>query len=374
MSRSRLAFFVIILVAVTIVVVAALATGGGGGDDDGGGDAPDHITLRGFYGSEKKDFLANPEVVRILRERYGLTLDATDRGSIEQVTGNVAGMDFLWPSNDLARVLFEELNPQMSVKSQTIFRSPLVLYSWPNPTAALAQAGIVAERDNVKYADMTALAELIVFSRETWQAYGYDNPLRIKIVSTDPVYSNSGNMFYGLLANLLVARETGGAQEVADMVTVEQVLPTLREYYMGLGMLHDGSNALFEDFVATGNGRYPLIINYESLLIEFTLQHPDRRQEILSKIQVIYPEPTVWADHPLIALTPNGQRLLEALQDPEIQALAWEQHGFRSGLLGVDPDTNVLETVNLPERINFATTLPRPEVVQRVLGYLQTGQ
>ncbi len=372
MSRSRWAFIGIIVLAVAVIAIAQLATGGGGDGDKDGDDSANNLPLvevRGFTGSEKIDFLRNPEVQRILRERYNLTVDYTSKGSVAQVIEDSAGMDFLWPSNDMARVLFEELNPQMSVKSSNIFRSPMVLYSWSHIADYLMAAGYIEERSGIYYANMETLVTMAVAGDTTWADLGYaDNPNRFKIISSDPTRSNSGNMFYGLMANLLVKQDTGG--EVADDATIDAVLPAIDAYYDGMGLMKDGSGDLFEAFVATGNGSYPLIINYESLLIEFTLQNPDYRQEILSKIRVIYPEPTMWSDHPLIALTDNGARLMDALEDADLQRIAWEQHGFRSGL-GVISGANNLEGINLPDRIGVATQLPRPSVMLKLIETLE---
>lgn len=372
MSRSRMAFIGIIVLAIAVIVIAQLATGGGDdGDNNGDGEGNNLplVEVSGFTGSEKTDFLSNPEVQRILRERYNITVDYTSKGSVAQVTEPSTGMDFLWPSNDMARVLFEELNPQLSFKSSNIFRSPMVLYSWSHIAGYLLDAGLVEERDDIYYANMETLVTMAVAGDTTWADLGYtENPNRFKIISTDPTESNSGNMFYGLMANLLVKQDTGS--EVADDATIDTVLPVIEAYYDGMGLMKDGSGDLFEAFVATGNGSYPLIINYESLLIEFTLQNPDYRQEILSKIRVIYPEPTMWSDHPLIALTDDGQRLLEALEDEELQRIAWEQHGFRSGLGVISGDSANLEGVKLPDRIGVATQLPRPSVMLKLIETL----
>ena len=43
--------------------------------------------------------------------------------------------------------------------------------------------------------------------------------------------------------------------------------------------------------------------------------------------------------------------LIEALQDEEIQKIVWEQHGFRSGLAGVQNDPKVLNIAGIPESI-----------------------
>jgi hypothetical protein len=360
--RSRIVFVVVIGIAVLVVVASQVLSGGG---SSGGNKTSSATVVKGYIGSEKAGFLQSANIQQILADKYGIKVDYTTLGSIAQVTTtDTTGIDFLWPSNEVALVLYQETHAG-TVKFETIFRSPIVLYSWAEVTDALIQQRIVTEENGIHYADMPKLVDLVL-SDKTWADIGLTTISRkISIISTDPIESNSGNMFYGLLANLL------SPNEVADDATIEQVLPTLKTYYNSLGFLSRGSGDLFSDFINTGMGAYPLIVNYESLLIEFTLQNPANRDEILNQLRIIYPRPTVWSNHPLIALTPNGEKLMEALKDPDVQRIAWEEHGFRSGLIGITNDTSVLQIVNIPATIDDVIPLPRPSVMSRIITALQ---
>lgn len=360
--RSRIIFVVIIGIVVAVVAVSQLLSRSGSASSSGKSSV---ITVSGYIGSEKAEFLQSPKIQKILANRYGLKVDYTSLGSIAQVTtADTTGMDFLWPSSDVALVLYGETHPGR-VKSETIFRSPIVLYSWDQVTDALIQQSIVADENGIYYSDIQKLVELAVQSDKSWQDIGLNISRKINIISTDPVESNSGNMFYGLLANILAPGE------VADDTTIEEVLPVIKAYYNSLGFLPRGSGDLFSDYITTGMGAYPLIVNYENLLIEFTLQNPANRDEILNRLRIIYPRPTVWANHPLIALTPNGEKLMEALKDEEIQKIAWEEHGFRSGLIGITNDTGVLQIISIPATIDAVIPLPRPSVMSRIIAVLE---
>ena len=76
------------------------------------------------------------------------------------------------------------------------------------------------------------------------------------------------------------------------------------------------------------------------------------------KVRILYPQPTVWSSHPLIILQEKANILIEALQDEEIQKIAWEQHGFRSGLAGVQNDPKVLNIAGIPESITYVVPMP----------------
>ncbi|MGQ9682760.1 MAG: hypothetical protein ACUVX9_09510 [Anaerolineae bacterium] len=324
------------------------------------------ITVHGYVGSEKVGLLRNPQVIRILRQRYGLTVDHTSMGSIEQVRTDTAGKDFLWPSNEVALEIYKESHPG-KVKAETVFNSPIVLYSWEPVTEALVRQGIVEKAESTYYAvDMPKLIELITSGKE-WKDIGLPQLYgKVSVISTDPTKSNSGNMFYGLLVNLL------NNGQVADDQAVERLLPTIRAYYESLGYLEQGSGDLFKRFVRTGMGDKPLIAGYENQLVEFSLENEANREQILAQIRILYPRPTVWSSHPLIALTPNGEVLLKAMQDTDIQRIAWEQHGFRSGLVGIQNDPKILNVVGIPATVTSVMPLPRPSAMERLIqGLLQ---
>lgn len=321
-------------------------------------------TVKGYMGGEKTGFLANPEIQRILRDRYRLQVDATPLGSLDMVRADTTNLDFLWPSNEVALELYKEQHGG-TAKSDLIFNSPIVFYSWDVVTDALVQKGIVKPEGAIYYIDnMPQLAQDLV-SDKPWSEMGLPQLFgNFSIISSDPTKSNSGNMFAGLFANMLL----GG--KVADTSTIEEVLPQVKGYYTSLGYLEPGSGDVFKRFLRAGVGDKPIIVGYESQLIEFSIQNEANRDEILKRIRIIYPRPTVWSSHPLIILTPNGDALSKALQDPEIQKIAWEQHGFRSGLIGIQNDPKVLNIIGVPASITSVMPLPRPQVMERLIQYL----
>jgi hypothetical protein len=118
-------------------------------------------------------------------------------------------------------------------------------------------------------------------------------------------------------------------------------------------------------------GAQPLVVLYENQLVEYSLEHPSQLELLRAKVRIIYPQPTVWAVHPLISLSENGDRLIAALQDPQLQKLAWERHGFRSGLAGVDNDPQVLQVAGIPAQITSVVPLPGAGVMTRLLQSLE---
>jgi len=70
----------------------------------------------------------------------------------------------------------------------------------------------------------------------------------------------------------------------------------------------------------------------------------------------------------MIALTDRGSRLIEAASHPAFQALAWEQHGFRSGIPGIQNDPAIFKIAGIPQSIDQVMAMPAPAVVEKILA------
>ena len=159
--------------------------------------------ISGYVGGEKIGLLEDEQVRKILKDKYRLSLDYNRAGSIEMVTTlDRAGQDFLFPSNQTALELFEgeEGSPE---KSQIVFNTPIVLYTHAAVAEALTAEGVFSQSGGVLTADMEQLVELME-SGAQWSDVGLPELYgSVTVGTTDPAKSNSGNMFAGLLANVL---------------------------------------------------------------------------------------------------------------------------------------------------------------------------
>lgn len=333
-----------------------------------GGGAPvtaaDAVTVKGYVGGEKLGFLADPDVQKILRDKYGVTVDGTKLGSIEMVQGSTQGQDFLWPSSQVALELYKSRGGKFQ-KADVVFNSPIVFYSWDVVTEALIKNGVVQKLGASYYVVDAPKFIRMINTGTSWKQIGLPELYgRVSVRSTDPTKSNSGMMFAGLLANI-----TNGG-EVVDDTTLPKSLPEVKTFFGRLGYLEPSSADLFNQFLSMGEGANPMIVGYENQLTEFNLENPQYRDLLRKRIRILYPRPTVWSNHPLIALTDSGVKLLNALKDPEIQKLAWEHHGFRSGLVGVQNDPSVLQVVGIPAQIQNVVPMPTPQVMQKIIDSL----
>jgi hypothetical protein len=335
----------------------------------GGGDAVTTANLTlvtGKAGSEKISFLQSDKVRRLLAEQ-GLRVEVRKSGSVEMVLETTAqDEDFLWPASQVNVEFFKNSGSSFK-QSADVFNSPIVLYSWDIVTDALIKAGIVQHRDGVNYiVDLPKLLDHIM-AKKHWKEVNLPQLYGSMIIrTTDPSKSNSGSMFAALIANTL----NGG--EVVATDSVGSVLPQVRDFYARLGYMEDSSAVLFEKFLQQGAGAYPLIVGYENQLVEYSLMHKEHLELLKAKVRILYPVPTVWASHPLIALNDKGKKLLDALKKPEIQSIAWEEHGFRSGLMGVENDPAVLDVIGLPKSIDAVMPMPSAAVMEQITRQLSS--
>lgn len=315
-----------------------------------------------YYGGEKSALLNNPAVQRIIEDRYKITLDATKAGSIEMATTlDSTGKDCLWPSNMVAVELARQSNRPVR-GDETIFNSPIVFYAWSDVADALEAAGVVQERANgFLYADVQALGAL--FDREArWKEdLGLNIYGPFKVFSTHPAKSNSGNIWAGLLATVF----NGG--ETPNEAALPSLLPRITAYFEAMGHMEASSGDIFENFLKQGMGSRPMIVGYENQLVEFLNENADYADLIRARIRVLYPEPTIFASHPLISLTADCDRLAEALVDPQLQAIAWAEHGFRTGLIGVENDPADISTISMPETVELVVPMPSAAVMARII-------
>lgn len=324
------------------------------------------VSISIYVGGEKSALLVNPKVAAIIKDRYRITLDATRAGSVEMVTTlDTTTKDCLWPSNTVS-IEMARASGKSVLADETIFNSPIVLYAWSDVADGLTKAGLIRNApDGTLLADVQALGTLITSGKRWKEDLGLNIYGAFKVTSTDPVKSNSGLIWSALLATAL---DNGTTPTDADL---PRLLPQLKAYFGAMGFMETSSGDLFENFLKQGMGARPIIVGYENQLVEFVTENQRYADLIKAKIKVIYPEPTIFASHPLISLTPTCKRLAEALIDPDLQQLAWAEHGFRTGLIGVNNDPALITVAKLPETVDLVVPMPSARVMADIVSALQ---
>lgn len=328
------------------------------------GNAPRIVNVDGYVGGEKIELLEDEEVQSVFEEKYGLNVDYSRAGSLDMMTADLSGRDYLFPSSSIALEYYEDLHGS-PVQSEIVLNTPIVLYTHQIVLDAFESQGLITTDGDIHYIDMAGLLELIQNGAQ-WSDIGLPELYgRVSVDTTDPSKSNSGNMFAALVANVL---NEGQTVTEADLAAI---LPELQDIFGKLGYMETSSSDLFSQFLRMGVGAEPIIAGYESQLIEYAALYPDEYDRIRGDVVMLYPAPTVWSAHVMIALDENGQILLNAMQDEDIQEIAWKKHGFRTGNYGDIADSGAIPAEGVAASITQVAQVPSYDVMKVIIEQLE---
>lgn len=328
------------------------------------GKSTDITVINGYLGGEKIGIMEDKQIADILAKKYHIAFEYSRAGSLDMVTADQTGRNYLFPSSRTALEYYKEQHGE-PVSDEIIFNTPIVLYSHKAVAEALMTDGTVTLSEGVYYADMKKLTDKIT-SGVTWAETGlpelYGN---VSVDTTDPVRSNSGNMFAALLANVLCGGKT------ADEESVKEIMPQLKEIFAELGYMETSSSDLFNQFIRTGIGAKPVIAGYENQLLEYAAENPEQYSKLADDIIIIYPTPTLWSTHIYIALDETGKQGAEALCDEKIQQLAWEKHGFRTSGCDISSEGGEGKVNGIAPQLNAVINMPDYKVMKLIMEELE---
>ncbi|WP_067828204.1 hypothetical protein [Nocardia inohanensis] len=358
MNKSRLPVLIAVVFAVVVIVAGVVLI-------RGSQQTPAAVTkLNCLGGSEKSALMADPEVVRILRDDYGLEVRFDKRGSYElaQVPTDqlrAQGIGCLWPSSASARSVFEQKHTMSDFpeyRAESVLESPEVIYAGPAATDALVRAGIVAVRENSYYImDLKRLLLEYVLPKQKWESIGARNLAGpIRITSTDPKTSNSG---FTLMQLELTVVASGEVYQPPTLTEAKAGLPTVRGLYDAQGLQSDSSDGGFREWLIQGAAS--LYAGYENQVLQQLVAYRDNAaaaDALLAGTRMLYPDPTIFNSNPVLTLTADARKLITALQDSKIQQIAWKKYGFRSATqLGA---TNAADFERIPLAAQPRSTAP----------------
>jgi hypothetical protein len=319
------------------------------------------IAVNGYLGGEKSGLFEDERFSGAMLKAYGLDIHYKKAGSIDMISAPLEDMDYLFPSSYTALELYKQKYGSAYKRAEVAFNSPIVLYARKSISESFKKQGWVRTEEETEYIDLVKLIDAVLADTK-WSAVGLDELYgNMYVLSTDPLKSNSGNMFAGLVANML----NGGEVATAESLAVNG--DELNRFFKKLGYLESSSADLFNSFLKTGIGAKPVIVGYESQILEFSVEHPEEWAYVKDDIVVLYPEPTVWSAHPFIALTANGDRVIDALLEEEIQILAWETHGFRTGVASGYQTGKQFDIKGVPGQVKKVIQLPNPDTMQKIM-------
>ena len=334
-------------------------------------------TVYGAVGGGKENLLADEEFVNILEKKYKIDVvnDTWSNGKLivnDVVREDGTNYDFIFFS-DQRFYDYYKLQPNESKgeakrytveKGSLTLNTPVIIYSWDVVTDALIKENIVTKKDDVYYiTDMNKLLNYILEGK-SWNDIGVDLYGKINIDSTDPVTSSPGATYYGLLASIMA----GG--NVTDD-NINDILPKLNEFYKKSGYMNNTPADLFQLYLKTGVGAKPMIVDYEKSIIDFANSDPEGYKAVKDKIRMLYPAPTIWNSHCIASLSENGNTYYDVFEDKDVQNIAWEKYGFRTGITGGNYDVSKVSVKGIPQSIDRAVSSLKMSTYEKMIESLK---
>jgi len=400
MNKKQIIGIIIFVVLVLSIIGIKAFTSKNGGESLTG-----LTTIYVATGGGKEDFLADKDVLKILRKKYKLNVvfDNWSNGKTVQIPliresvglGNdtisskisggdnsytihsdgVSTYDALFTS-DQRFYDYYKLWPdkgkneadRYNVKGGSLtLNTPIVIYSWGKIVDALKNEGIVTETDGVYYiSDMNKLMNYILEGKK-WSDIGLNELYgKINIASTDPVTSSPGATYYGLLLSTL-------SEGLVTDENINDNLPKLKQFYIKSGYMNNTPADLFERYLKTGMGGQPMIVDYEKSIIDFANSNKAGFEQVKNDIRVLYPSPTIWNSHCYAYFTDKGKKLYDAFDDKDIQQIAWEKYGFRTGITGGSYDVSSIG-IGVPQTITSTVSSLKMDTYNQLIDYLGKGE
>ena len=402
MNKKQIIGIGIFVVLVLAIIGLKIFTGGSGNDS---GNTRGLTTVYVATGGGKEDFLADEDVQKILKKKYKLNVvfDNWSNGKTVQIpliresvglgndtiSSKISGGDNsytihsdgvstydalftsdqrfydyykLWPDKEKNEA------ERYNVKGGSLtLNTPIVIYSWGKIVDALKNEGIVTETDGVYYiSDMNKLMNYILEGKK-WSDIGLNELYgKINIASTDPVTSSPGATYYGLLLSTL-------SEVLVTDENINENLPKLKQFYIKSGYMNNTPADLFERYLKTGMGGQPMIVDYEKSIIDFANSNKEGFSQVKDDIRVLYPSPTIWNSHCYAYFTDKGKKLYDAFDDKEIQQIAWEKYGFRTGITGGSYDVSSIG-IGVPQTITSTVSSLKMDTYNQLIDYLGKGE
>ena len=376
-NKKQLLGIIIFVVLVLIIIGIGYASK----KKDGSDGLSNLTTVYVATGGGKEDFIADEDVVRIMREKYKLNVvyDSWSNGKLiknELVREDgVTKYDAMFTSDqrfyDYYKLAPNKENGEASrytvLGGGLTLNTPIVIYSWADVVDSLEKQGVVTNTDGVYYiTDMDKLLNYILEGKK-WSDVGLKQLYgTINVASTDPVTSSPGATYYGLLLSIM-------CQSQVNNESVDANLPKLKEFYTKSGYMNNTPADLFERYLKTGMGGEPMIVDYEKSIIDFANANPDGFNTVKNDIRILYPAPTIWNSHCLAIFTDNGKKLYKAFEDKEISEIAWKKYGFRTGITGGSYDTSSIG-VPVPKTISSTVTSLKMDTYDKLIDYLRNSK
>ena len=366
-NTGRIIGLIALLVAVAIVfglIVWNMVGAKGQASGSASGTPVETVTVDGYLGGEKIGLFDDPAFAKLAAGK-GLEVSYRKAGSLAMMDADRKGLDYLFPSSRTA-VEYGKAQGIKPVRSDIVFNSPIVVYTHKAVADGLVSTGIMSRDSGGVYRLDMAKAVAAMEANKTWNDVGYAAGYgQFRIDSTDPVQSNSGNEYAALIATVM----NGGSPATTESVARDGA--RVKAIFAKSGWMETSSEDSFNQFLTLGVGSKPMTVGYESQILDLAANQPDAFKQIKDDVVIVYPTPTVWSTHTLMALDENGEKLLSVLKSPAIQKLAWEQHGFRAANFTGTDSIKRFKVNGTLDQVPAVSELPGNKAMQELIEALK---
>ena len=324
--------------------------------------------ITGYVGGEKIGLLEDEQVQKILKDKYRLSLDYSRAGSIEMVTT----LDRTPARNSCSPPTrrpwsCSKRQGGAPEKSQIVFNTPIVLYTHAAVAEALTGRGrVLPKRWSAHRGHGTAggpdgvrrPVERCGPAGACTAALPWAPPTR---PSPTPAICSPGCW-----------PTPSAAAPWARRTCPELAAPAASALFQKLGYMESSSSDLFDQFLKTGMGAKPLIAGYESQLAgvrragagdlgaDSKGRHcdgvPHPHGVVLPCVSSPWTRPAPGASTPCWI--------------EEVQRLAWENHGFRTGVYDAPTDTAQFGVEGVAEEVTQVAPMPGAPVMEAIIAAL----
>ncbi len=350
---KKMLYGLIVLIAVAATIIGLIAL------------KPEQNTVINGIGA--KVTFENPEIVRILDEKYGITVNILTNSGLDKFEQNgkvdYNGVDVIFGGSasfaDELKVKYPDGlpnsagNPLRILEVKTVAQSPLLIHvkTANGDLDAFLRAGIFTQNGNSYSISGDKLLSIINCSNANgdWNSIGVNIPGKCRFGFTNPNQSSGGRYTLSFIGSC----QTNPEDPCSQTITVEQ-LPSVMESLMhafdvsGKKPGDNDSVQFYYDWANSQSAAERLMFAYESAPISWLASPnvPASFHDQASKsIALVYPEYTFMSTQVGVSLSDPGKRLVEIMTtDPDIIAALNGEIGFRAGFGGNLPQ--VLPSIN----------------------------
>jgi hypothetical protein len=342
------------------------------GDKQGGGlvaAVSEKTVLKGIITSEKENFFRDERVKAILvKNGFDIQFERMASGKIAQATkvADINNADFVFPSgiqtSEKVKTNFK------GSQAYNVFYSPMVIATWTPIVDILKQNNVIKKVGDYEALDMESFMKLAdngVRWKDLKGSSAYPVNKVVLVSSSDSRSSNAAKMYLALNSYVL-----NGNNVVSNNQDVDKVMPTLKRIIQAQGNRESSSTNMMSDYMSIGRGKVPMMFAYESEFLENAFKNGGLGKDM----QLIYPTPTVFTKHVLVAINPKAQALVELFKkDEELKKLAVE-YGFRfEGDAGIVQKAKTVK-VNIPDVVVDVIDPPNYDVLDYMAELVENRQ